>query len=71
MTDEKPMDHVAEALGLRNLASSPDYPSQHANLLAAAQVHATLALVEQQKRTADELHTANTMTYNRAVGLHD
>jgi len=45
----EPIDHVAEAIGLRQLASAPAYAEQHGNLLAAAQVHATLALVEQQR----------------------
>lgn len=43
------IDHTLEALGLRQLASSTDHGPSAANLIAAAQVHATLALAEQQK----------------------
>ena len=40
------IDHAAEALGLRALASEAPTEAYAANLLAAAQVHATLALVD-------------------------
>lgn len=43
------IDHVFEALGLRQLASSTEHGPSAANLIAAAHLHATLALVEQQK----------------------
>ncbi len=46
---ETAIDHAAEAMGLRNLATEPDAPGRIASLLAAAQVHATLALAEQQR----------------------
>jgi len=46
---ENAIDHAAEAMRLRNLATEPDAPGQIASLLAAAQVHATLELANQQR----------------------
>lgn len=44
------IDHAAKAMELRTLAAKPNTSnSSAANLIAAAQVHATLALVEQQR----------------------
>ena len=45
MTDR--IDHVAEAVALLNLAVTAQGDPRH--LIAAAQAHATLALVEQQR----------------------
>lgn len=42
-------NHAAEAMALRNLAAMPTVPGQAEALLLTAQVHATLALVEQQR----------------------
>ena len=44
-----PIDHAAEALGLRALASEAPTEAYAANLLAAAKAHATLALVNEQR----------------------
>lgn len=43
------IDHAAEAVRLIELSSVPPYTDESRTLLAAAQVHATLALVEQQR----------------------
>lgn len=43
------IDHADEALGLRILASEAPNQQHQGNLLAAAQVHATLAIVEQTR----------------------
>jgi len=40
---------------------------QYANRVAAAQAQATIALAEQQKRTADALETANLIAYLRTA----
>lgn len=43
------IDHVAEAIRLRNQGARADYHEEQLKLFTAAQVHATLALVEQQR----------------------
>ena len=61
-------DHKAEALRIIHdanhevLAGRMTVAEVHA-AQAAAQVHATLYLAEQQKRTADEMHLANLIAY--------
>lgn len=47
MTDR--IDHAAEAVGLLNLAATTQHQGDPRHLIAAAQVHASLALVEQQR----------------------
>ena len=47
MTDR--IDHAAEAVALLNLAAAAQHRGDPRHLIAAAQVHATLALVEQQR----------------------
>ena len=47
MTDR--IDHAAEALALLNLAAAAQHQGDPRHLIAAAQVNATLALVEQQR----------------------
>lgn len=43
------IDHVAEAMKLRTMTARAMLPEQAVGILAAAQLHATLALVEQQR----------------------
>ena len=43
------IDHAAEAVALLNLAAAAQHQGDPRHLIAAAQVHATLALVEQQR----------------------
>ena len=47
MTDR--IDHAAEAVALLNLAAAAQHQGDPRHLIAAAQVHATLALTEQQR----------------------
>ena len=47
MTDR--IDHAAEAVALLNLAAAAQHRGDPRHLIAAAQVHASLALVEQQR----------------------
>lgn len=47
MTDR--IDHAAEAVALLNFAVTAQHRGDPRHLIAAAQVHATLALVEQQR----------------------
>ena len=47
MTDR--IDHAAEAVALLNLAAAAQHQGDPTHLIAAAQVHATLALVRQQQ----------------------
>lgn len=47
MTDR--IDHAAEAVALLNLAVMAQHQGDPRHLIAAAQVHATLALVKQQR----------------------
>lgn len=51
------IDHVAEAMALRQEASESAFLEGASLRLEAAQVHATLALAEQQKRIADVLES--------------
>ena len=55
------IDHAAEAVALLNLAAAPQHQGDPRHLISASQVHATLALVEQQ-RIANEI-TLATLTY--------
>lgn len=48
-TTSERIDHAKEALALRSYASQQPEDADCADVLAAAQVHATLALVEQQR----------------------
>ena len=43
------IDHEAKAMWLRDMAGDTTDQTHQANLIAAAQVHATIALVEQQR----------------------
>ena len=43
------IDHAAEAVALLNLAAAAQHQGDPRHLIAAAQAHATLALVEQQR----------------------
>ena len=43
------IDHAAEAVALLNLAAATQHQGDPRHLIAASQVHATLALVEQQR----------------------
>lgn len=43
------IDHAAEAVALLNLAAAAQHQGDPRHLIAAAQVHASLALVEQQR----------------------
>ena len=55
------IDHAAEAVALLNLAAAPQHQGDPRHLISASQVHATLAIVEQQ-RIANEI-TLATLTY--------
>ena len=60
------IDHKAEAERLADLSGATIAGMTVAEVhvsQAAAQVHATLYLAEQQKNTAGELHTANLIAY--------
>ena len=43
------IDHAAEAVALLNLAAAAQHQGDPRHLIAASQVHATLALVEQKR----------------------
>ena len=49
------IDHAAEAVGLLNLAAAAQHRGDPRHPIAAAQVHATLALVEQQRIANEQM----------------
>lgn len=55
--EPRPLDHVAEALKLRGMTEESVTTQRAEMLLAQAQVHATLAVAEQQRRIADWLES--------------
>lgn len=55
------IDHAAEAVALLNLAAATQHQGDPRHLIAASQVHATLALVEQH-RVANQI-ALSSLTY--------
>ena len=66
MTDR--IDHAAEAVALLNLAVAAQHQGDPRHLIAAAQTHATLALVEQH-RVANQI-ALSSLTYE-IEDIHD
>ena len=60
------IDHAAEAVALLNLAAATQHQGDPTHLIAAAQVHATLALVEQQRIANLVALTKNTFAAHEA-----
>ena len=60
------IDHAAEAVALLNLAAATQHQGDPRHLIAASQVHATLALVEQQRIANLVALTKNTFAAHEA-----